>query len=132
MAEEKKKKTSSNSELIGAQAQPTTLDKTLKLDIDTKKTLLDNIIEAGIAGGLNTGAIEDFTSISNSRDSIYQIIDTMMEDSSVAAIVKVYAEETCRPADNGHIIWCESDDPKVSKFVNHLLDVANVDKRIYG
>ena len=43
MAENKTKKV--NNPLIGATAQPTVLDNTTKLDIDTNKTLLDNIIE---------------------------------------------------------------------------------------
>ena len=100
MAEKAKNK----NPLVGSQAKATTLDKSLKIDIDTDKVLVDNIIQAGLSGGLNVGTIEDFTSISNSRDSIYQLIDTMMEDSAVSAIVKTYNEEACKPADNGHIV----------------------------
>ena len=44
MAENKPKKQSNP--LVGSQAQPTTLDNTTTLDIDVKKTLADNIIEA--------------------------------------------------------------------------------------
>lgn len=133
MTEKKDRKLiQTNSTLVGAQTKAVTLDKTIKLDIDTDKTLVDNIIDAGITGGLNTSALEEFTSISNSRDQIYQLIDTMVNDSSVAAIVRTYAEDVCETADNGHIVWCESDDPKISKFVNYLLNVMNVDKNIFG
>ena len=45
MAENKPKKKQSNS-LVGSQAVPVTLDNTTTLDIDTKKVLADNIIEA--------------------------------------------------------------------------------------
>lgn len=134
MAEENKliKPEQASSSLIGSQTQPVTLDNTTALDIDTKKVLADNIIEAGLTGGLNVSAIENFTSISNSRDQIYQMIDSMAQDSSVSAILRTYAEDVCEPADNGHIIWCESDDPKVSKFVNYLLNKMNADKNIFG
>lgn len=131
MAENKTKKKSSNP-LVGSQAQPVTLDNTTTLDIDVKNTLADNIIEAGLTGGLDMAAIENFTSVSNARDQIYQMIDTMSQDSSVAAILRTYAEDVCEPADNGHVIWCESNDSKISKFINYLLNVMNADKNMYG
>ena len=117
--------------LIGSQAQPTTLDSTTKIDIDVTKALIDDIIEAGINGGLDTHAIESFTTLSNSREQIYQVIDNMSADSSVAAVLKVIAEEATEPNDQGHIIWCESQDPKISLFVNYLLNIMNADKNIY-
>jgi hypothetical protein len=132
MAEEKKPKKKQSSPLVGSQAQPTTLDNTTTLDIDTKKVLVDNIIEAGVTSKLDIAALENFTSISNSRDQIYQLIDTMAQDSSVSAILKTYAENVCEPADNGHVIWCESNDPKISKFVNYMLNIMNADKNMYG
>lgn len=132
MPDEAKQKVTFKSPLIGAQAVPTILDTTTKLDIDTNKVLIDNIIEGATNGILDTGAIENFTTISNARDQIYQLIDTMVLDSSVASIVRTYAENVCDPSDNGHVIWCESNDQKVSKFVNYLLNVMNVDKNIFA
>lgn len=134
MAEKKKpiKPEQAASSLVGVQTQPTTLDTTTALDIDTKKTLADNIIEAGISNTLDISALENFTTISNSRGQMYQLIDTMAADSSVSSVVRTYAEDVCEIADNGHIVWCESDDPKVSKYVNYLLNKANVDKNIYS
>jgi hypothetical protein len=130
MAENKPKKQSNP--LVGSQAQPTTLDNTTTLDIDTKKILVDNIIEAGLSSKLDIAKLENFTSISNSRDQIYQLIDTMAQDSSVSAILKTYAENVCEPADNGHVIWAESNDPNISKFVNYILNTMNADKNMYG
>lgn len=129
--ENNKLKKAKNS-LIGSQAQPTTLNNTTKIDIDVTKALIDDIIEAGINGGLDTSAIENFTSLSNSREQIYQIIDAMAADSSVASVIKLIAEESTETNDQGHIIWCESQDPKISLFVNYLLNVMNADKNIYG
>ena len=131
MAEKEPKKKQSNP-LVGRQAQPTTLDTTTTLDIDVKKTLVDNIIEAGLSSQLDIAKLENFTSISNSRDQIYQLIDTMAQDSSVSAILKTYAENVCEPADNGHVIWCESNDPNISKFINYMLNTMNADKNMYG
>lgn len=127
-----KKPRKPKSTLIGNQAKPTVLDSTTKLDIDTNKVLIDNIIEAGLNSQLDTAALERFTSISNSRDQIYQLIDTMCQDSAVSSIVRTYAEDVCEPADSGHVVWCESPDPNISKFVNYLLNVMNVDKQIFS
>lgn len=134
MADEKKpiKPEQTPSALVGSTTQPTTLDNTTTLDIDVKKTLIDNIIEAGLSSKLDIAKLENFTSISNSRDQIYQLIDTMAQDSAVSAILKTYAENVCEPADNGHVIWCESEDPKISRFVNYMLNVMNADKNMYG
>ena len=132
MAENKTTKKKTSNPLVGSQAKPVTLDNTTTLDIDVKNTLADNIIEAGLTSKLDMAAIENFTSVSNSRDQIYQMIDTMAQDSSVAAILRTYAEDVCEPADNGHVIWCEANDPKISKFVNYLLNTMNADKNMYG
>jgi hypothetical protein len=129
MPENKKKK---SNPLVGSQTQPVTLDTTTTLDIDTKGTLLDNIIEAGLTSKLDMSALENFTSISNARDQVYQLIDTMSQDSSVAAILRTYTEDVCEPADNGHVIWCEANDPKISKFVNYILNIMNADKNMYS
>jgi hypothetical protein len=131
MAEPKTKNKKSNP-LVGSQAQPVTLDNTTTLDIDTKKTLVDNIINAGLSSRLDAAKLENFTSISNARDQVYQLIDSMSQDSSVAAILRTYTEDVCEPADNGHVIWCESKDPKISKFINYILNIMNADKNMYA
>ena len=105
MAETKTKKPcKSKSSLIGNQAKPVVLDSTTKLDIDTNKVLIDNIIEAGLQSKLDVSAIDRFTSISNARDQVYQLIDTMCNDSAVSAIVRTYTDDVCEMADNGHIV----------------------------
>ena len=105
MAETKTKKSSkSKSSLIGNQAKPVVLDSTTKLDIDTNKVLIDNIIEAGLQRKLDISAIDKFTSISNARDQVYQLIDTMCNDSAVSAIIRTYTDDVCEVADNGHIV----------------------------
>ncbi len=118
--------------LVGSRTQPVTLDNTTTLDIDTKNILIDNIIEAGLSSKLDMASLENFTGISNARDQIYQLIDTMSQDSSVAAILRTYAEDVCEPADNGHVIWCEASDPNISKFVNYMLNIMNADKNMYA
>lgn len=98
------RKPKQKSSLIGNQAKPTVLDSTTKLDIDTSKVLIDNIIEAGLSSQLDIGALEKFTSVSNARDQVYTLIDTMCQDAAVSAIVRTYTADVCSPDDNGHIV----------------------------
>lgn len=131
MAEQKTTK-KPKSPLVGSQAVPTVLDQNTKIGIDTDKKLIDNIIDTGLHGGLDIASLENFTALSNSRDQIYQLIDTMATDSSVSQIISTFAAEVCETGDNGHVVWAESHDANVGKFVNYLLNVINVDKYIYG
>ena len=136
MAEQKKEQTKKSktvkSPLLGSQTKPVTLDSTTKINLDITKSLIDNIIEAGLSSRLDVSNLERFTSISNSRDQVYQLIDTMCQDAAVTSIVRLYAEDATEISDTGHIVWCESPDPNISKFVNYLLNVINVDKNIFS
>ena len=134
MAEEKETKAKikkPKSDVVGHLAEPVPLDKTVKLDADITQVLSDHLIMAGLSGKIDAQEIEKFTSISNTRDTQYNQLDTMCGDSSVSAVVRTIAEDVCEVADNGHIMWAESQDPKISKHINYLLNVANVDKSAY-
>lgn len=90
--------------LIGSGTEPVVLDATQNLDIDTKGLLVDAILDSGLSGGFNSTDLEKFTTIANTRESIYQLIDTMAKDSTVSAIIRTYSEDACEPADNGRIV----------------------------
>jgi hypothetical protein len=133
MPETKKVKKQKKSDLVGSQAKATTLDKTnAKLDIDTLKSLPDALVEASFSNGIDLQSLEQFTSISNSRDQMYSMIDTMAADSTVSSIIKTFAADACEYSDNGHIMWCESPDSNISKYINYLLNIMNVDKNLYN
>lgn len=101
-----------------------------QIGIDVDNNVLKNIVDSqlGTTGGLDIGAIESFTSVSQSRDQVYNLIDTMCQDSKVAAVLETYVEDATETNDKGKIVWCESSNEDVMKYVNYLLDVMNVDK----
>lgn len=101
------------------------------IGIDTKQSFLDNVIQAGLASTLDLAKLQSFTQISQSRNTIYELLDTMAEDPTISAALEIYAEDSTETNDQGRIVWCESDDPNVAKFVTFLLDSMNVDKNIY-
>lgn len=99
--------------------------------IDTDETLFDNIIKAGVASKLDITELESFSQVSQNRNQIYDLLDTMSEDSTIAAVLETYAEDATEYGDNGKIVWVESSDSDVSNYVTYLLDTMNIDKNIY-
>lgn len=104
------------------------------IGIDTKDTVINkvsNITEQGVVGSLDLSSIEGFTRISQRRDQIYSLLDTMAEDPIVSAVLETYAEDATEYNDEGKIVWAESSDANVAKYVTFLLDTMNVDKNVY-
>lgn len=102
-----------------------------EIGIDLKDVLFDNIINAGLSSKLDISALEQFTFVSQNRDQVYAMIDTMSQDSLVAAILETYAEDATEYNDDGKIVWSESSDEEVNKYITYLLDTMNIDKNVY-
>lgn len=107
-----------------------TPSKNIGIDVDNQ--FMDNIVGAGLAGKLDMAAIESFTNVSRSRDSIYNLLDMMMADSTMASVLETYAEDSTEYSDQGRIVWVEADKPSISKYIEYLLDTMNIDKHIYS
>lgn len=105
----------------------------VNIGIDTKDTMLQNVANA-IDGGtaLDINKINAFTQVSQNREQIYQLIDSMCEDPTISAVIETYAEDATEYNDQGRIVWAESSDSDISKYITFLLDSINVDKNIYG
>ena len=103
-----------------------------EIGIDTNNTFPNNLLDAAVGDTLDTGILENFSTVSQTREQIYSLIDTMAQDSTLAAVIESYAEDATEFTDSGKIMWAESNDEKVSRYVNYLLDSLNVDKHIYS
>ena len=101
------------------------------IGIDTKEVLFDNIANAGLSSQLDISALESFTQVSQSRDQMYAMLDTMSQDSIVSAVLETYAEDATEYNDNGRVVWAESSDADVAKYITYLLDTIGADKHIY-
>lgn len=101
------------------------------IGVDTKEVLFDNITNAGMASQLDISAIDSFTHVSQSRDQMYAMLDTMSQDSMVSAVLETYAEDATEYNDDGKIVWCESTNSDIAKYITYLLDTINVDKHVY-
>ena len=102
-----------------------------EIGIDTENRVIDSIANVSVSSQLDTSSIEQFTRVSQSRDSIYSLIDSMCEDSIISAVLRTYAEDATEKNDSGKIIWAESSDPETASYINYLLDSLNIDKNVF-
>lgn len=103
----------------------------VNIGVDTSDSVLRNITGEGLAGSLDIPAVESFSHVAQSRDQIYSLLDTMCEDSTIAAVLETYAEDATEYNDEGKIMWVKSSNPDIVKYITFLLDSMNVDKNIY-
>lgn len=101
------------------------------IGIDTKDTFLTDLTDAIKNSVLDMSKLEGFTGVTQSRENIYRIIDTMAQDSIVSSILSTFAEDSTETNTQGKIIWAEASDGSINNVVNYILNMLNVDKHIY-
>ena len=102
-----------------------------QIGIDTEDSVFQDIINASTQNVLDVSAFTNFDSASRSRDQVYDLMDTMCQDSTISAVLEAYTEDSVERNDLGQIIWADSSDSDIGKYVNYLLDTMRVDKHIY-
>jgi hypothetical protein len=116
--------------LVGTQITAVPLSQP-EIGIDTNNTLTTNIVNQAINSNVDISKLEGFSTVAQTREQIYQMIDTMAQDPILASYLKTISEDAVETNDAGKIIWCESEDAKVAKYVTYLLDSMNVDKNAF-
>ena len=101
------------------------------IGVDYNGELYKNLID-GLSSTLDITLLNSFTNLSQSRDTIYSLLDSMSEDATIAAALETYAEDITEETDDGRIVYCQSDDSDIYKYVTFLLDSLNIDKHIYS
>lgn len=102
-----------------------------EIGVDTKGQFYDVLVDAGINSRLDIARLESFTQVSQRRDQIYSMIDTMRLDSTISSALEMYAEDSTEPNETQQIVWVDSSDDAIRHYVQYLLDYMNVDKHIY-
>ena len=101
-------------------------------NIDINKALEDAILTAAQNSNLDTSVFEAFSATAQTRETEYELIDTMAQDATIAAAIETYAEDITQPNSKGEIIWAESNDADVANYVNYILKKINVDKQAFS
>ena len=117
--------------VYGTKINPTPVPS-LEIGVDTNDDFYTAIAENGDASVVDINKLNAFTQISNSRETLYDVLDTMSQDSTIAAVLETYAEDATETNEQGDIVWCESSDSKILKYVTFLLNSLNIDKHIYA
>ena len=119
-----------NKDLIGTKVKPIP-NEPQEIGIDLDNELPNQILDAVDTSSLDLNSLEAFSNISQTREQIYSLIDTMAEDDRVSAVLETYTEDVVETNDKGQIVWCESSDEEVNNCVSTLLDELNIDKHAY-
>lgn len=104
-----------------------------QIGIDVDNNLLWNIIDgtAVESSHVDLSLLQSFTQVTRDRNTLYDTLDYMSQDTTLASVLETYAEDATETNESGDIVWCESSDPNVTKFVTYLLDSLCVNKNIF-
>ena len=119
-----------NTELYGKKIAPKEVPST-EIGIDIDDSFYETIASTGDSSVVDINKINAFTQITNSRETLYDVLDTMSRDSTIAAVLETYAEDATEPNEQGDIVWAEASNDKILKYISFLLDSLNVNKYIY-
>lgn len=102
-----------------------------QIGIDLDDDLIHNILDANQVEQVDLNSLQSFTSVSRNRNELYDTLDYMAQDTTLASVLETYAEDATEMNDAGQIVWCEADDANVSKYISFLLNSLNVDKHVF-
>lgn len=102
-----------------------------EVGIDLDNNLIYDIIDGTQVNQVDINSIQSFTNVSRSRNELYDTLDYMAQDTTLASVLETYAEDATETNDSGDIVWCESDDANVSKYVTFLLNSLGVNKNVF-
>ena len=88
-----------------------------EIGIDLNNDLIDNIIDATQIEQVDISKLQSFTTVSRNRNELYDTLDFMAQDTTLASVLETYAEDATEMNDSGDIVWCESDDGNISKYI---------------
>ena len=116
--------------LYNKKIEPQTVPKP-QIGIDLNNDLIYNIIDATQVDQVDISKLQSFTTVSRNRNELYDTLDFMAQDTTLASVLETYAEDATEMNDSGDIVWCESDDGDISKYITFLLNSLGVNKHVF-
>ena len=105
-----------DSEKVGTKINAVPVPET-EIGVDTANEFFKDIANLGESASIDISSLNTFTQLSQNRETLYQVLDTMAQDSTVAAILEIYAEDATETNERGEIVWSESSDPNINKYI---------------
>lgn len=103
-----------------------------KIGVDTSQDFTKDLIDAIEAGYANLSDLDSFSVKAQTREQLYTLIDAMVQDGRVSAVLETYVEDITAPNNQGDIIWVESENSSIRDFVSYLLKSLEVNKNIFS
>jgi hypothetical protein len=75
-----------------------------EIGVDLNNTLSELILDNIETSTLDLNNLEAFSNISQTREGIYGLIDTMSEDDRVSAVLETYTEDVVETNDKGQVV----------------------------
>lgn len=89
--------------LAGTKIKATTAPPT-DVGVDLDNQLEQQLLAGAEANVTDIGTLERFLTVAQTREQVYELIDTMSEDSMISAILETYAEDVCETNEFGQIV----------------------------
>ena len=84
------------------------------------------------SNGITTlSQFNEFRTISEDRDTQFEIYDDMARDATIASALEIYADDATAYDEQGRVIWVESEDEEIAKAGNRLLDIFEIPHRAW-
>lgn len=99
--------------------------------VDLDNSLISTLLENAVNSVIDLSTLEAFTTVAQTRESLYASIDAMLNDATISSVLETYAEDMTAPNEEGKIIWCESPDTTVQKYVTYILESIQAAKHAY-
>lgn len=77
---------------------------------------------------LNMNEINKFRLLKTDRSERYQSFDLMAQDSRIASVLNMYADDCTQYNQSGKVIWAESGDQNCADFANRIIDNLQLNK----
>lgn len=103
--------------------------QTPNIGIDSKNALVNLLAnDEGVAETLDGSILNSFRNISDNRETLYTMYDSMSKDILISSALELYADDATEYNDNGDVIWAESNDDDIRNHVNYLLTSLKLDQ----
>ena len=77
------------------------------------------------------GAFSKLRELEQNRTVQYEAYDAMTRDIIISSALEMYADDASQYDNTGRLIWCESGDENLSRFVDDLLDDLEIPKKLW-
>ena len=99
-----------------------------------ERNSLTNKINDAIEGGkrIDLTQLLNVTTLKGDRNTKYSAFEEMANDGRIGAALEVYSNDSVQYSSDGRVVWAESNNSDVAKYVNKLIDDLNIPQNLWS